>query len=115
VRLQLDLQCSSPPDLRAASPARVTQHVAIASPSEPLRLLDALDEAEVVVPRFSCRSARCGLCRAVVVAGAQVLVPAEEDERSVLAEQGASDDERLTCQLVLRPGAAGRLALRFVG
>jgi ferredoxin len=67
------------------------------------RLRDACDQAAAPVP-FSCRATSCGTCRIDVLAGAELLEPAGEDERAVLAIFG--DDpttRRLACTAQVRP------------
>ena len=39
----------------------------------------------------------CGFCRVQVLGGLENLTPMGEEERKVLATQGAGDDERLAC------------------
>jgi ferredoxin len=67
------------------------------------RLLDACDDARAPVA-FSCRSASCGTCRVAVLAGAELLLPPDPDEREVLAIFDAAPEERLACQAIVRPG-----------
>ena len=75
------------------------------------RLLDACDDAGAPIA-FSCRSANCGTCLVAVLAGVDRLVPAGPDERETLAFVGAPSDQRLACQVVLRPGP-GLVRLRW--
>ena len=68
-------------------------------------LVDLCDELNAPIP-FSCRSASCGTCRLVVLEGAQLLAPAEDDEIQVLDAFGqAPPDRRLACQAKLANGA----------
>ncbi len=64
------------------------------------RLLDALDDRELVILPTACRGATCGMCRVHVTRGAALLAPASEEERLTLSTLGAAADERLGCQLV---------------
>ena len=65
------------------------------------RLLDHCDEVSAPLV-FSCRAGNCGICRVRVEAGAELLVPASDDERLILDAAHASPGERLACQIVLR-------------
>lgn len=81
---------------------------------EEIRLVDLCDETSAPVP-FSCRSASCGTCRVLVLAGAELLAPPREDEVEVLAVFG--DDPartRLACQARVKPGP-GIVRLRPAG
>jgi ferredoxin len=73
---------------------------------------DLCDEVDAPVP-FSCRSATCGTCRVVVLEGEEQLLPASDDELSLLALFGSPAAHRLACQAVMLPGT-GRLVLRPV-
>lgn len=65
------------------------------------RLIDTTDEhPESGVP-FSCRSASCGVCRVEVMAGAEGLAPADDDEKDVLEIFGDGPEVRLCCQITL--------------
>ena len=75
------------------------------------RLVDICDDARAPVP-FSCRSASCGTCRVEVLEGADLLLPAKDDELDVLSIFG-SERCRLACQAVVRPGG-GLVRLRAV-
>jgi 2Fe-2S ferredoxin len=79
-------------------------------------VVDVCDAARCGVP-FSCRSASCGTCRVEVLAGAELLDPAEHDEGEVLAifgvGAGTSPPQRLACQAVVRRGD-GVVRLRAV-
>ncbi len=69
-------------------------------------LVDLCDTYNAPIP-FSCRSASCGTCRLVVLEGANLLAPAEDDEIQVLDAFGQGPpDRRLACQakLVAGPG-----------
>jgi ferredoxin len=77
------------------------------------RLLDVCDDAGAPVG-FSCRSARCCTCRVDVLAGAELLTPAAEDELDVLRLHGSAPRQRLACQVMVRPGT-GTVRLRWVG
>lgn len=67
------------------------------------RLLDVCDETRAPVA-FSCRGARCGTCCLDVIAGAELLEPAAEDEIETLAVVAAPRGARLACQVVVRRG-----------
>jgi ferredoxin len=73
---------------------------------------DLCDEVDAPVP-FGCRGATCGMCRVVVTEGALHLLPAQEDEESLLALFGSPPSHRLACQVFIRPGS-GRVVLRPV-
>ena len=69
---------------------------------------DLCDDVGAPVP-FSCRSATCGTCRIVVLEGAELLLPAEEDEPALLAifrTPSSTPSQRLACQAKMsaRPG-----------
>ncbi|MEM6956314.1 MAG: 2Fe-2S iron-sulfur cluster-binding protein [Myxococcota bacterium] len=70
----------------------------------PVALIDVTDEYPDADVPFSCRSASCGTCRVKVGAGADGLVPAEEDELEVLRLFEDGPDVRLCCQLELAKG-----------
>lgn len=72
-------------------------------------ILDACDDARAPVD-FGCRSASCGTCRVRVLAGADLIEPAREDEIEVLRLFDSPPDARLACQASLRPHHANRLA-----
>jgi 2Fe-2S ferredoxin len=75
------------------------------------KLVDLCDEHTAPVP-FSCRSASCGTCRVLVLEGAELLEPPEEEELELLQLMG--DDparSRLACQARVRAGP-GRLRIR---
>jgi len=64
-------------------------------------LVDVCDDhPETEVP-FSCRSASCGTCRCRVLAGAEALSEAEDDELDVIDIFGDGPGVRLCCQLRL--------------
>ncbi|MEP7121931.1 MAG: 2Fe-2S iron-sulfur cluster-binding protein [Byssovorax sp.] len=67
------------------------------------RLLDACDDARAPIA-FSCRSASCGTCRVMVLAGAELLDPPGHDELEVLTIFAAAPAERLACTAIVRPG-----------
>ncbi len=68
-------------------------------------LVDLADEVNAPIP-FSCRSASCGTCRLVVLEGASLLAPADDDELQVLDAFGqAPPDRRLCCQAKLLEGS----------
>jgi adenylate cyclase len=77
------------------------------------RLLDACDTARAPV-EFSCRSARCGTCRVVVLEGADLLEAPRDDELEVLARLDSPPDYRLACQAAAI-AAPGLVRLRWVG
>jgi ferredoxin len=69
------------------------------------RLVDLCDEHDAPIP-FSCRAASCGTCRIHVLAGAEDLLPAEQDELELLDVFNLRPpDVRLTCQAALGPAA----------
>src|SRR5665213_420598 len=72
---------------------------------------DLCDEVGAPVT-FSCRSATCGSCRVEVLEGVDLLVPADADERDLLASFAsvASATYRLACQAIMRQGP-GRIVL----
>lgn len=78
-----------------------------------VRLLDLFDERDDQRLAFSCRSARCGVCRVFVVRGAELLSPPADSERDTLRALGARVDERLACQLTLAANGAGEVRLRI--
>ncbi len=63
------------------------------------RLLDAFDERPQIGMKFGCRSGHCGTCRVRVVEGTALVRPPDTSERETLRDLGASDGERLACQL----------------
>jgi 2Fe-2S ferredoxin len=80
---------------------------------------DLCDQCDSPVP-FSCRSATCGTCRIVVLEGADLLFPAQDEEVSLLGIFGVTAEsgdalltQRLACQAQIRPGP-GRIVLRPV-
>ena len=65
---------------------------------------DLCDSHNAPIP-FSCRSANCGTCRIEVLQGAELLLPAEDEELDVLdAFAEAPPNKRLACQAKMRPG-----------
>ena len=76
-------------------------------------LIDVCDDARASV-EFSCRTASCGTCRLLVIAGGDLLEPARADELELLASLGSSASHRLACQAVVMPGP-GLLKLSWVG
>lgn len=69
------------------------------------RLIDLCDEHDAPIP-FSCRSASCGTCRIHVLAGADQLLPAEQDELELLEVFNLHPPTvRLACQARLCPSA----------
>lgn len=77
------------------------------------RLLDVCDESASPI-LFSCRSASCGVCRVEIVAGAELTLPASDDELETLDVFDAPASQRLACQVRLRTGP-GRVRLVIVG
>jgi ferredoxin len=57
--------------------------------------------ASLIDVPFSCRSASCGTCRVEVLAGAEGLLKADEDELEVLQIFEDGPNVRLCCQLQL--------------
>lgn len=90
----------------ALGPA-VTTHA-----GEGARLLDLCDATHAPVA-FSCRSASCATCRVEVRSGAELLLPARDDEREVLAIFDSSPTQRLACQVVIG-GGDGKIHLEWV-
>lgn len=67
-------------------------------------LVDLCDEHYAPIP-FSCRSATCGTCHLLVLAGAEYLEPPNEAEKELLSIlRGGGGMTRLGCQAVLKPG-----------
>lgn len=77
----------------------------------PARLVDVLDEQGGVGPPLSCRGATCAICRVQVRRGEELLEPASARELETLHGAGAAPDERLACQIGLRPDVHGQLEL----
>jgi ferredoxin len=67
----------------------------------PASLIDVTDEHPDSDVPFSCRSASCGTCRVEVLAGAEGLLKADEDELEVLQIFEDGPNVRLCCQLQL--------------
>jgi ferredoxin len=65
------------------------------------RLIDALDDRELVILPTACRGAHCGTCLVRIVGDGACAVEAGADERQTLASINADRDERLGCQLVV--------------
>jgi ferredoxin len=63
------------------------------------RLLDALDDSPQTGTVFACRGAHCGTCRVRVLAGAETLLPAADDEAETLRGHQSQPEERLACQI----------------
>jgi ferredoxin len=63
------------------------------------RLLDVLDDGEIVGLPTACRGATCGACLVRIVAGGELLEPAGPEEQRTLAALGG---DRLGCQIVCR-------------
>jgi ferredoxin len=74
-------------------------------------LADLCDDEGAPVS-FSCRSATCGTCRVEILEGDALLLPAEADERDLLATFATASlaNIRLACQAVMR-GGPGRLVV----
>lgn len=79
----------------------------------PVSLIDVTDDHPDSDVPFSCRSASCGTCRVEVLAGAEALLPADEDEQEVLALFEDGPNVRLCCQLELAKDTE-KLHLRVV-
>lgn len=88
------------------------------------RVLDALDlrdEGPGRVLPVRCRAANCATCLVRIEVGAELLTPADAREREVLEQLGATDDQRLGCQMCIRvdsdgpASGAGVIRLRVVG
>ncbi len=75
-------------------------------------LVDIADERRAPIP-FSCRSATCGTCHIVVLAGTEHLDPPDPIEAELLRIMRGPPDSRLACQAVVRPGP-GRIRVRPV-
>lgn len=80
----------------------------------PEALIDVLDELPGTAIPLSCRSAHCGACRVRIEAGASSLWPAEAREQETLLHLGMAADERLACQLRIRPAASEPVILRVL-
>jgi len=66
-------------------------------------LADICDKNDAPVP-FSCRSASCGTCRIVVLEGAEVLLPPEDEELEILDVFGNKPNQRLACCAKMKNG-----------
>ncbi|MBX3126552.1 MAG: 2Fe-2S iron-sulfur cluster binding domain-containing protein [Polyangiaceae bacterium] len=66
-------------------------------------LVDLADLVLAPIP-FSCRSATCATCQVDVVAGAELLLPAGDEERELLALLRCPPTTRLACQAVVQSG-----------
>ena len=83
-------------------------------------IADLCDGSDASVP-FSCRSATCGTCRIVILEGAELLVPAEDEELALLDvfgagasnASGAGATQRFACQACVQSWP-GRVVLRPV-
>jgi ferredoxin len=75
------------------------------------RLADLCDAAPRALVPFSCRSANCGTCRVVVLAGPRELEPHDDEELDLLEIFGGLANQRLACCARVRPGA-GLVVLR---
>lgn len=73
-------------------------------------LLDICDQVLAPVP-FSCRSASCATCHVEVLAGGELMEPAEEAEQDLLDILGAPPGSRLACQVIVK-AAPGLIRLR---
>ena len=73
-------------------------------------LLDICDQVLAPVP-FSCRSASCATCHVEVLAGGELMDPAEEAEQDLLDILGAPPGSRLACQVIVKVGP-GLIRLR---
>lgn len=73
-------------------------------------LLDICDQVLAPVP-FSCRSASCATCHVEVLAGGELMEPAEEAEQDLLDILGAPPGSRLACQVIVKAGP-GLIRLR---
>ena len=80
------------------------------------RLLDALDDAQLEQSALpsSCRAANCGECLVRVLEGGTKLAPASPRERALLRELGASDEQRLGCQVHAEIGASGSVVMHVI-
>lgn len=66
-------------------------------------LADVCDAKNAPVP-FSCRSASCGTCCIEVKEGADLLLPAEDEELDILDMLAAPKTNRLACQAKMKAG-----------
>jgi ferredoxin len=73
-------------------------------------MLDLCDEHFAPVP-FSCRSASCGTCHIDVIEGAELLEPADAEERQLLQILRGPGTARLACRARVRSGP-GLIRLR---
>ena len=65
------------------------------------RLLDALDDRELVILPTACRGAHCGTCLVRVLGGDACVEAAGAEERATLAAMKAAPGERLGCQVIV--------------
>ncbi len=76
-------------------------------------LVDLCDEVLAPVA-FSCRSASCGTCQVEVLAGAELLEAASEEEQELLDLLDGPRNNRLACQARVKPGP-GLIQLKPIG
>jgi ferredoxin len=90
---------------------RVLPYFAEFTVEGPARLVDVLDDHGGRGLPLSCRGATCAICRVQVRRGQELLEPAAARELETLRGAGAAADERLACQIDLRPDVHGELEL----
>ena len=80
------------------------------------RLLDALDDQQQLRSALpsACRAGNCGACRVRVLAGEALLAAAAPREQLTLRELGATEGERLGCQVHAAAAADGLVVLRVI-
>ena len=64
--------------------------------------LDVLDGQCSVL--FACKDGVCGSCLVTILEGAENLEPPAETEKTTLESLGASENQRLLCQTVIKKG-----------
>jgi adenylate cyclase len=77
------------------------------------RLHPIADEMEAPI-LFSCRDAKCGICRVEPLEGEDLMEPASPAENVLLKQFRAPPGHRLACQVIVKPGG-GLLRLRWSG
>lgn len=75
-------------------------------------LVDLCDEHYAPIP-FSCRSATCGTCHVIIVEGAELFEPPNDEEAELLRILRGPATSRLACQAVLKADS-GVVRLRSV-
>jgi ferredoxin len=80
-----------------------------------ISLLELFEDAGVRSP-FGCRVGTCGTCVVRVLAGLELLEPAQQMEEDTLARisEPSGAPMRLACRATVKEGARGRLRLEKV-